>query len=447
MANLHLTSLNPVVKISNALARASRAVKSVYEPRLVALIASRVRQDDLDFQEYEISLSDLLGGASDGRTHKLVATVVDSLLGRILTLPRANGWAKYGIFSKCEYDGQAGVIRARFDPDLRPHFLSLNEYFTEYSLTEFLLLPSTYSQRLFEVLKSWDDKPQVEISLSDLFSMLDVPSSHRSDFAAFRRRVLEKAKKDISEKTTLRFEWEAIKKGRAVVSVRFIFGRRAVGIESKKAEERKQKVSESNNLLMQKAVKCFREYGENCQPQKNKMCDLCLRLVKRASQSPDIKSTTSDIEKSIVSSDLPHVVDKTPAASDVKNDTTSRVPPAVDDIWADFYQHKGISCSDDSVTRGGFITRLAHYKVSSELSEAIYERLVADGHIDSAWSSLFYIDRDLKNIPKKQRKNSFYFVVNAIGKKFLPSCSGKFTDLSSWSTKNEINKVSEYEKK
>ncbi len=447
MANLHLTSLHPVVKISNALARASRAVKSVYEPRLVALIASRVRQDDLDFQEYEISLSDLLGGASDGRTHKLVATVVDSLLGRILTLPRANGWAKYGIFSKCEYDGQAGVIRARFDPDLRPHFLSLNEYFTEYSLTEFLLLPSTYSQRLFEVLKSWDDKPQVEISLSDLFSMLDVPSSHRSDFAAFRRRVLEKAKKDISEKTTLRFEWEAIKKGRAVFSVRFIFGRRAVGIESKKAEEKKQKASESNNLLMQKAVKCFREYGENCQPQKSKMCDLCLRLVKRASQSHDIKSTTSNIEKSIVPRDLPFAVDKAPAVGHVKNETAPSVQPAVDDTWADFYRHKGTSCSEDAVTRGGFVARLVGYRVSRELAEAIYERLVANGNIQAAWNSLFFMDRDLKNIPKKQRKNRCSFVVNAIGKKFFPSCPGNFMDLSSWSTKDETKKVSECEEK
>jgi plasmid replication initiation protein len=435
MAERHLTSLNPVVKISNALARASRAVKSVYEPRLVALVASRVRQDDCEFQEYEISLSDLLGSASDGRTHKLVANVADSLMGRVLTLPRANGWAKYGVFSKCEYDGQAGVIRARFDPDLRPHFLSLNEYFTEYSLTEFLLLPSIYSQRLFEVLKSWDDKPQVDISLVDLFSMLDVPASHRSDFAAFRRRVLEKAKKDITEKTALRFDWEAIKKGRAVASVRFTFGRRAVGVESKKAEEQKQKTSESNNSLMKKAVKCFREKGENCQPQKSKMCDLCLRLVKLVGQSPNVKSTAIDIEKNIVPSELSHAVDKTPATGNVKNDSPSSIHTAVDDTWADFYQHKGISC-EDSITRAGFVSRLVGYKISRELAEAIYEHLLAQGNIQSVWVSLFSIDRDLKNLSKKQRKHSGSFVVNAIGKKFFPSCSGKFTELASWIIKN-----------
>lgn len=275
MAERRISLPEPVVKISNALARAARAVKSVYEPRLVALVASRVRQDDRDFQEYEISLSDLLGGPADGRTHKLVAKVVDGLMGRVLTLPRANGWAKYGVFSKCSYDGQAGVVRARFDPDLKPHFLSLNEYFTEYSLTEFLLLPSTYSQRLFEILKSWDDKPECKISISDLFTMLDVPETLRR-YPDFRRYVLEKAHKDILEKTSLRYEWEPIKRGRAVFEIRFTF--RAA--RSKKITTAKQTAaSAQNNALLRKAVACFKAGA--CSPKKSRLCELCQRLVKR----------------------------------------------------------------------------------------------------------------------------------------------------------------------
>lgn len=395
MANRHLTSLNPVVKISNALARASRAVKSVYEPRLVALIASRVRQDDLDFQEYEISLSDLLGGASDGRTHKLVATVVDGLLGRILTLPRANGWAKYGIFSKCEYDGQAGLIRARFDPDLRPHFLSLNEYFTEYSLTEFLLLPSTYSQRLFEVLKSWDDKPQVEISLSDLFSMLDVPSSHRSDFAAFRRRVLEKAKKDISEKTTLRFEWEAIKKGRAVVSVRFIFGRRAVVVESKKSKEQKQKISEINNSLMKKAVNCFLEKGEKCSPEKTKQCDLCLRFV---------KSNKADTNDEHMQASEPLIPEKSFEIASKSNEK----PPV-----------------SSSVTSDQFIKALHDYGLNTEMAYDVVTQLIHENLLEAGWASIPDARNTYNALPRVKRRNFGKFlkkwlVEDKLNRRWLP---------------------------
>nr|CRY95667.1 hypothetical protein [uncultured prokaryote] len=274
MAQRQLVIPGPVVKKSNALARASWSVKSVYEPRLVALVASRVRVEDHDFQDYEIPLSELLGGALDGRTRQLVAEVVEGLLGRVLTLPRPNGWAKCNVFSWCEYDSKAGCIRARFDPGLKEHYLNLQSHFTQYSLMEFLLLPSTYSQRLFEVLKSWSSLPEVVIDLADLFKMLDVPDSHKSDFAAFRRRVLEKAHKDITSQTGLRYQWEPIKQGRAVSAIRFTFGARSAQASEKKNQAQRSK----DNALLKKAVACFK--SGSCSPRSNKQCEICKRLVR-----------------------------------------------------------------------------------------------------------------------------------------------------------------------
>ena len=276
MAQRQLVIPGPIVKKSNALARASWSVKSVYEPRLVALVASRVRADDQDFQDYEIPLSELLGGSGDGRTRQLLAEVVDGLLGRVLTLPRPNGWAKCNVFSWCEYDAKAGCIRARFDPGLKEHYLNLQSHFTQYSLMEFLLLPSTYSQRLFEVLKSWASLPEAVIDLSDLFQMLDVPASLQR-YPDFRRYVLEKAHKDISGKTGLRYQWEPIKQGRAVAAIRFTFGARTVQASDKKNQAKRTK----DNELLKKAVSCFQSTGPSCTPKKTKQCELCLRLVKR----------------------------------------------------------------------------------------------------------------------------------------------------------------------
>ena len=275
MAQRQLVIPGPVVKKSNALARAAWSVKSVYEPRLVALVASRVRVDDQDFQDYEIPLSELLGGAVDGRTRQLVAEVVDGLLGRILTLPRPNGWAKCNVFSWCEYDSKAGCIRARFDPGLKEHYLNLQSHFTQYSLMEFLLLPSTYSQRLFEVLKSWSSLPEAVIDLSDLFQMLDAPASLQR-YPDFRRYVLEKAHRDITTRTGLRYEWEPIKKGRAVAAIRFTFGARSAQASEKKNQVKRSK----DNELLKKAVACFKAKGPSCSPKSSKLCDICKRLVR-----------------------------------------------------------------------------------------------------------------------------------------------------------------------
>lgn len=274
MAQRQLVIPGPVVKKSNALARASWSVKSVYEPRLVALVASRVRADDQDFQDYEIPLSELLGGAVDGRTRQLVADVVEGLLGRVLTLPRPNGWAKCNVFSWCEYDSKAGCIRARFDPGLKEHYINLQSHFTQYSLMEFLMLPSTYSQRLFEVLKSWNSLPEAVINLADLFEMLDVPASLRANFKDFRRRVLEKAHKDITTQTGLRYQWEPIKQGRAVAAIRFTFGARSAQASDKKNQAQRSK----DNALLKKAVACFQ--SGSCSPRSNKQCELCKRLVR-----------------------------------------------------------------------------------------------------------------------------------------------------------------------
>jgi plasmid replication initiation protein len=240
----------------------------------VALVASRVRKEDKDFQTYEVPIKELLGEAQDGRTYQLVAEVVDNLMGRVLTIEKPNGWIKYVIFSRCEYDGNKGCIRARFDPDLREHFIDLKSHFTQYSLMEFLLLPSIYSQRIFEILKSWKDKPEITIELNDLYEMLDVPPSHRLDFAAFRRRVLEKAYKDIRSKTSFQYEWKAIKKGKSVVAIRFTFSIKSTNVV--KATTNDKQVN-TNNKLFIAAMKCFTS-GECNYKNNSRICSICKRI-------------------------------------------------------------------------------------------------------------------------------------------------------------------------
>lgn len=282
MAKKTLPLPGEIVKKSNAVARAVWSINSVYEPRLVALVASKVRQDDEDFRDYEIPMQEIIGDAADGRTYKLLSDTVDNLMGKVITIAKPNGWAKCAIFSYCEYDAQKGTINCRFDPAMKPHYLKLSEKFTQYSLMEFLSLPSIYSQRLYEILKSWKDKPEVELGISDLHKILDVPISLKKDFAAFRRRVLEKAHKDITEKTDLVYDWEAIKEGRSVVAVRFTFTKKRTQKLAKEKQLKRQRAnSQRNNKLGVAAVKCFESHGKVCNqenPKTKRICEVCKML-------------------------------------------------------------------------------------------------------------------------------------------------------------------------
>lgn len=213
------------VKKSNALARARWSPDSIWEPRLVAMLASQIKSGDTDFQTYEIRLVDLLGKDPGGKDYQEFEKVIDKVMSRVITLRNDDDWKKYTMFSSCEYISKKGILKIGFHPDLKEHYLQLNQYI-KYNLIEFMLLPSIYSQRLFEFLKSWDDRKETIIELKELHEMLDSPKSFKESYKDFRRFVLEKAHKDILKFTNIYYSWEPIKRGRAVYAIKFIFGKK-----------------------------------------------------------------------------------------------------------------------------------------------------------------------------------------------------------------------------
>lgn len=213
------------VKKSNALARARWSPDSVWEPRLVAMLASQIKSGDTDFQTYEIRLVDLLGKDPGGKDYQEFEKVIDKVMSRVITLRNGDDWKKYTMFSSCEYISKKGILKIGFHPDLKEHYLQLNQYI-KYNLIEFMLLPSIYSQRIFELLKSWDDRKEAIIELKELHEMLGSPKSFKASYKDFRRFVLEKAHKDILKFTDISYSWEPIKRGRAVYAIKFIFGKK-----------------------------------------------------------------------------------------------------------------------------------------------------------------------------------------------------------------------------
>ena len=100
MAAKQLPLPDEIVRKSNALCRARWEVDSLYEPRLVALTASKVKRSELDFQEYEIPLQDIIGDARGGKTYKIVESIIDNLMSKVITIRDKNSasFIKYNIF-------------------------------------------------------------------------------------------------------------------------------------------------------------------------------------------------------------------------------------------------------------------------------------------------------------------------------------------------------------
>jgi plasmid replication initiation protein len=226
MAQKQLRLPGETVKMSNALARARVKTGSVFCGRIIAGFVSLIKNEDADFQKYSIPVRSVMGKSMpDGQTFARIAKAADLLLQSIVELPstKPDTFRKYTLVSSMEYD--AGVLTGSFHPDLKPFLVGLKERFTMYPLAEYLALPTAYAQRLYEILKSWDDQISVEIPIEKLHDMLDTPPSLRSRFADFRRRVLIPATEAITG-TSLRYTWEPVKQGKNYTAILFRFKNR-----------------------------------------------------------------------------------------------------------------------------------------------------------------------------------------------------------------------------
>ena len=284
MAKKELSTPGTIVKKSNSIIRTRITVKDIEASRILAHLIACIRTDDTSLERaYSVAAKDILPHVGGGDYKRIIEACKELVITFAETEePDPDGphpiFTAKPFFTLVRY--RIGVITATFNPSLRPFLLKLQECFTEYNLREYLSLPSIYSQRIFEIVKSWANAPdgEIYISLAELHRYLDTPPSFKADFRQFRIRVLEKAHKDITEKTSFRFEWEPVKVGRSVEKLRFIFsgGKKALAQkEQEKAKEEKRRRLQAQR--MHRALECAKLKQGDCRTMDNKpiVCKVC----------------------------------------------------------------------------------------------------------------------------------------------------------------------------
>lgn len=284
MVMQQLTLPGEIVKKHNELVRSKINIANVDGSRILANLIACVRRDDTQFKDtYRVPVKDFLsdlGGGSYARIRGICRELASATAEIELVDPDGEKvLSLFPFFSSIKY--RKGIIEAQFNVGMSGLLLQLRQCFTQYNLMEYLNLPSLYSQRLFEILKSWAKTPEVILSVAELHRLLDTPASFRADFRQFRTRVIEKAHKDIQEKTSLRFEWEPVKAGRSVEAIRFLFapGRKALA-EKETQSLKEQKRRRLDNQRMMRALECAKSKKGECDTQDNKriVCKACLHF-------------------------------------------------------------------------------------------------------------------------------------------------------------------------
>lgn len=144
----------------------------------------------------------------------------EGLVGKRVWM-RSGGWRHW--VSGADPDEGGGSVTIVLDSDLMP-FLCAPGGLVEFStihLVHISGLRHFAALRLYELLNQFRASGVRQIHLEELREALSGKDTY-PDYVNFRRKVLDKAVAEINDKTNLTVKWEPIKKGRSVVTIKFL---------------------------------------------------------------------------------------------------------------------------------------------------------------------------------------------------------------------------------
>lgn len=110
-------------------------------------------------------------------------------------------------------------------PKVLPHLTGLQRQFTSYQLKQATALRSIYSWKLLELLTRFESTGWAEYSIEDFATSMEATEKQRANFNNIKRRIIEPAIKELTEKDGWIIQWTPIKAGRRVKALRFEFRR------------------------------------------------------------------------------------------------------------------------------------------------------------------------------------------------------------------------------
>jgi len=230
-------------------------------------------KNDRMLQEYEIKVSEVEQKLQVEQNETRLKQFAKKLMSKPLEVPTADGWLIANWFSDIEYIRGQAKFKVRFSEKLKPYLLDLQERFISYNLKYILPLTSTYSVRIYQLLKEYEKLTKRYFTVEELQDILQVPKSYLP-YGKFNQKVLQVAKKELLKHTDIYFTIEEEKEGRKVS--RLIF---RIYKNTHKTE------TEQTRLFDSQSPKDYSNlYGMNCKI-KGKICEHLLVVTPLADGS------------------------------------------------------------------------------------------------------------------------------------------------------------------
>ena len=215
---------NYIVKKSNYFIMNCSYDLSLEEQKLILTLASMVQPEDEDFKPYKFKISDFmcLLGVDTKTKYTEIPKITKELMKKVFEIEDGDILIQTAWLSSATYKKGTGLVELEFSPRLKPYMIKLNGLFTQYKLGNILSMKSKYSPRIYEILKCNEFKRQgyIEIEIDDLRKLLKAENIYPK-YNDFKRKIIEQTQKELSKLSDIYFDFEEIKTGRKVTSIRF----------------------------------------------------------------------------------------------------------------------------------------------------------------------------------------------------------------------------------
>lgn len=224
---------NALVKKSNDFILNARYELTLTQHKLILFVMGRIRVEDDDFKTYVIPVSEIMEqmGMSDS-LYVRIKTEARDLMKKVFPLESVNEYGKkvqimLAWFSSVQYVEGSGSVQVRFDPGLKPYLLQLKTRFTTYPLACVLSMHSTYSIRIYELLKKEAAyRSKVYFDLEEFKTLLQIDQKPAfGQYSNIKARILLPALKEINKNTDLQIlSFKEKKRSRKIIGFTLIFG-------------------------------------------------------------------------------------------------------------------------------------------------------------------------------------------------------------------------------
>ena len=216
---------------------------TIGEARLLLAMIAKIKPSDQTLAEYTLPLPELarMFGIDQSNIYDEIKKITKRLMGRVLQIQQTDGslllchWVCRAVCRK-------GAVSLSFVPDLMPYLILLKKEFTVYEIEAVKNFSSTYSLRIYQLLKQYAGIGYREIDLKELKEMLGLKPTQYAQWFNFKARIIEQAKKELEDPENncdLSFRLETIKEGKKITRLKFfIQQRKRAEVEKKTAPEK-----------------------------------------------------------------------------------------------------------------------------------------------------------------------------------------------------------------